>query len=95
MRLKTAVVVLFALVLGGLLFLSSWQGFRYETLKREVQRMEEEQKDWLEQNRKLVAALAVLGSPERIEHLARELGLRKADPSRVTTIVIPGEASGE
>ncbi len=95
MRLKTAVVILFALVLGGLLFLSSWQGFRYETLKREVRRMEEEQKDWLELNRKMVAALAVLGSPERIERIARELGLKKAEPSRVTTIVIPGQASGE
>jgi cell division protein FtsL len=96
MRLKTAAVILFALVLGGLLFLSSWQGFRYETLKREVQRMEEEQKDWLEQNRKLVAALAVLGSPERIERIAdRELGLKKVEPSRVTTVVIPGQAAGE
>ena len=58
--------------------------------------MEEEQKDWLELNKKLVAALAVLGAPERIERIAaRELGLKKVEPSKVTTIVIPGEASGE
>jgi cell division protein FtsL len=96
MRGKTAIVIVFALVLGGLLFLSSWQGFRYESLKREVRRMEEEQKDWLELNKKLVAALAVLGSPERIERIAvKELGLRKVEPSRVTTVVIPGETGGE
>jgi cell division protein FtsL len=96
MRLKTAVVIAFALVLGGLLFLSSWQGFRYESLKREVRRMEEEQADWLELNKKLVAALAVLGSPARIERIAtRDLGLKKIEPSRVTTVVTPGESAGE
>jgi cell division protein FtsL len=96
MRAKAAIVIVFALVLGGLLFLSSWQGFRYESLKREVRRMEEEQKDWLELNKKLVAALAVLGSPERIERIAtKKLGLRKVEPSKVTTIVIPREDSGE
>jgi cell division protein FtsL len=88
--------IVFALVLGGLLFLASWQGFRYESLKREVRRMEEEQKDWLELNKKLVAALAVLGAPERIERIAtQELGLQKVEPSRVTTVRIPGEAGGE
>jgi cell division protein FtsL len=96
MRAKAAIAIAFALVLGGLLFLSSWQGFRYESLQREVRRMEEEQKDWLELNKKLVAALAVLGSPERIERIAtQKLGLKKVDPSRVTTIVFPGEDGGE
>lgn len=92
-RLKAAIIVAFVLLLGGFFFLNTWQGYRYEKLRRDVQNMEEEQRDWLEQNKKLVAALAVLSSPERIEKLAeRELGLVRLDSSRVTTVVAAGRS---
>jgi hypothetical protein len=93
---KAAIGIGFALVLGGLLFLNTWQGYRFERLKRDVQLLESEQRDWLEQNKKLVAALAVLSSPERIERIAvRQLGLKKLESSGLATIVVPREGSGE
>lgn len=93
---KAAIGIGFALVLGGLLFLNTWQGYRFERLKRDVQLLESEQRDWLEQNKKLVAALAVLSSPERIERIAvRQLGLKKLERSGLATIVVPREGAGE
>ena len=93
---KAAIGIGLALVLGGLLFLNTWEGYRFERLRRDVQQLEAEQRDWLEQNKKLVAALAVLGSPQRIDRLAGgELGLRKAERSSLTTVVVPREGAGE
>ncbi len=87
---KAAIGIALALVLGGLLFLNTWQGYRFEALKRSVQELEAEQRDWLEQNKKLVAAVAVLSSPERIQHLAEaELGLAKLERSALATVVQP------
>jgi cell division protein FtsL len=87
---KAATGIGLALVLGGLLFLNTWQGYRFEALKREVQQLEAEQRDWLEQNKKLVAAVAVLASPERIQRLAEgELGLKKPERSALATVVVP------
>jgi len=54
----------------SLFFLNTWQGFRYQELEREVAGLEQEQKNWLEKNKKAIAALAVLSSPERIKALA-------------------------
>mgnify|MGYP001216116271 CR=1 FL=1 len=89
---KAAIGIGFALVLGGLLFLNTWQGYRFERLKRDVQQLEAEQRDWLEQNKKLVAAVAVLSSPERIQSIAEgELGLKKLERSALVSVVVPGE----
>ncbi len=93
---KAAIGIALALVLGGLLFLNTWQGYRFEALKRSVEELEGEQRDWLEQNKKLVAAVAVLSSPERIQHLAEaELGLKKLERSALTTVVLPAGGSLE
>ncbi len=87
---KAAIGIGLALVLGGLLFLNTWQGYRFESLKRDVQGMEAEQRDWLEQNKKLVAAVAVLSSPERIQRIAeKDLALRKPERSALATVVLP------
>jgi len=87
---KAAIGIGLALVLGGLLFLNTWQGYRFEALKRNVQELEAEQRDWLEQNKKLVAAVAVLSSPERIQRIAEgQLGLKKLERSALVTVVLP------
>lgn len=87
---KAAIGIVFALVLGGLLFLNTWQGYRYERLKSEVAELEAEQRDWLEQNKKLVAAVAVLSTPERIQRIAEtDLGLKRLERSARTTVVVP------
>jgi cell division protein FtsL len=83
-------ILFVAMLVISLFFMGTWQGFRYQQLVREIRSMEEEQKSWLEKNKKLIAGLAVFSSPERIEHIAREqLKLERIDRSRV--IKVAGE----
>jgi cell division protein FtsL len=76
-------VVTIPLMLG----LDSWQATRYARLESQLRRLEADQRDWLESNKKLIAGIAILGSAERIETIARkELGLSKARPESVLLI---------
>ena len=78
-----ALVATIPLILG----LDSWQAMRYARLESSLRALEAEQRDWLESNKKLIAGIAILGSAERIETIAKqELGLRKADPEAVLHI---------
>ncbi len=89
--MKRLPILFVALLVISLFFMGTWQGFRYQQLVREVRLMEEEQKSWLEENKKLIAGLAVFSSPERIEHIAREqLQLNRIDRSRVLKVVSEG-----
>jgi hypothetical protein len=78
MRLRSPLFFLMILAFLTVFFVNTWQGFRYQELEREVRRLEQEQKGWLEKNKKAIAALAVLSSPGRIRSLAQEsLGLKR------------------
>jgi cell division protein FtsL len=69
-------VFVVVIVLLSLFFLNVWQSFRYEYLKREVTALEEQQLEAFEENKRLIAGVAVLETPERIESIATEqLGL--------------------
>ncbi len=84
-----------ALLVPLLLFLNIWQGYRYERMRQEVSRLEEEQKNRLEDNKRLLAGIAVLSSPARIEKIAREdLGLKRLDPRRLLRVILndPGRS---
>ncbi len=79
MRSVKLFLFLLALAVSALFAGNTWHGVRYERLQREVKNMEEEQKEWLERNKKLIAGLAVFSSPGRIEKLAGQLGLVQRD----------------
>ena len=80
-----------ALTIPLFLGLDVWQSNRYAALKREISRLEEAQAEGVEGNKRLIAEIAALSSPERIEHIARnELGLRKIEPEKVLQIRIEG-----
>jgi cell division protein FtsL len=80
-----------ALTIPLFLGLNVWQSNRYANLKQEIDRLEQAQADWVESNKRLIAAIAVLSSPERIEHIAQnELGLRKIRPEDVLQVKIEG-----
>ncbi|GHV94135.1 hypothetical protein AGMMS50293_04550 [Spirochaetia bacterium] len=71
--------------------LTVWQSNRYSGLKEELGRLEEAQADWVESNKRLIAGIAVLSSPERIEHIAeKDLGLHKIRPEDVLQVRIEG-----
>jgi cell division protein FtsL len=91
MRLRSPFFTITVLVFIALFFLNTWQGYRYQELGREVDNLELEQKDWLEKNKKVIAALAVLSSPERIEALAVDkLGLKPLKPEDVIKLSFEG-----
>ncbi|MDR2470640.1 MAG: septum formation initiator family protein [Treponema sp.] len=71
------------------LALLTWQSARYGDLERELQRLEKSQEEWVENNKRLIAGIVFLSSPDRIEHIARdELGLEKKRPEEVLHISI-------
>ena len=85
-RVITAAIVL---SIPFFLFLNAWQGYKYAQLAREIRRMESEQKNWFEENKKLIAAIAIFSSPARVDRSAREeLELTKRDASDILRIRI-------
>ena len=71
------------------LALTAWQSSRYGDLERELKKLEKTQEEWVENNKRLIAGITFLSSPDRIEHIARdELGLSKKLPEEVLHISI-------
>jgi len=86
---------LLILSIPALLGLSAWQSSRYGDLERELKKLEKTQEEWVENNKRLIAGIIYLSSPDRIEHIARdELGLVKKQPEEVLQIAITESASG-
>ena len=77
------------LSIPALLGLTAWQSSRYGDLERELKKLEKTQEEWVENNKRLIAGITLLSSPDRIEHIARnELGLQKKRPEEVLQISI-------
>jgi cell division protein FtsL len=67
----------------------AWQSFRYTELENNVRVLEADQKEMVVENRKLIASIAVLSSPSRIEQIAiQNLGLKKILPENVLQVRI-------
>ena len=80
-----------AITIPLFLGLAVWQANRYYSLKHELEILEETQADWVEANKRLITGIAVLSSPQRIEHIAiNDLHLRKIRPEDVLQIKIGG-----
>jgi cell division protein FtsL len=88
MTVKKIVALILICTIPLVLFVSSVQAYNYMKLKSETEKLEAEQKEWIEKNKKLVASIEVLKTPERIEKIVRdELGLQKIDKERVVKVV--------
>ena len=69
----------------------AWQSFRYTELETNVRTLEANQKEMVVENRKLIASIAVLSAPSRIEQIAvQDLGLKKILPENVLQVRIEG-----
>ena len=69
--------------------LTVWQSSRYGDLEREIKKLEKIQEEWVENNKRLIAGITFLSSPDRVERIARnDLGLRKKLPEEVLHISI-------
>ena len=69
--------------------IAAWQSVRYTELDKKVRRLEAVQENWIENNRKLIAGIAVLSSASRIEQVAvNDLELSKMRPEDVLQVKI-------
>ena len=79
----------FVLTIPVFLGVAAWQSFRYMELENNVRRLEADQKELVVENRKLIASIAVLSAPSRIEQIAvQDLGLSKILPENVLQVRI-------
>lgn len=85
-----------ALLVTVLLF-SAWQNFELVQHGYRIQRLQQEQAEELEINRRLTLEVETLRSPERIENLAKEMDLVSPPADRAIVIerVTPTAAPGK
>jgi cell division protein FtsL len=89
MNKRYAIFYFFVLTIPIFLGVVAWQSTRYAELDREIRRLEAVQEDWVEGNRRLIAAIAVLSSSERVGHVAaRDLQLTPIRPENVLQVRI-------
>jgi hypothetical protein len=73
---RKPVLVLLAATVPLFLGFKVWQVSRTQELLSRIETADEQQREWLEKNKRLLSAIAVFRSPARVEKLAREkLGL--------------------
>ncbi len=75
-----------------LMMLQVLQGYRFAVAIEETQVSEAQQLDKLEENKRILAGIAVYDAPERIYQVAeKSLGLREADPESVLLVRFPDD----
>lgn len=73
-------LMLAAIAIPLLLFANAYQAYRYNTLEREIQELEEQQLALIEENKRAILAITILSSPQRIGPIAEEeLSLTRLD----------------
>ena len=92
MKLRYVLLYFFVLTIPLFLGIVAWQSVRYTELDRGVRRLEAAQEDWVENNKRLIAGIAVLSSSKRIEQVAvHDLKLLKIAPEYVLQVRIEEE----
>jgi cell division protein FtsL len=88
---RYALLYFFVLTIPFFLGVAVWQSVRYTELEKNVRDLEAVQENWVNSNKKLIAAIAVLSSSLRIKQIAvNDLGLVKVRPEDVLQVKIEG-----
>ncbi len=90
--MKRITLVLIVLSIPAMLFVAAGQGARYYAVSVELRRLEAVQADWVEQNRRLLADIAVAKSRSRVDAaMAEAEGYRMVSPKTTLRIRVgPG-----
>ena len=79
----------FVITIPLFLGLTVWQSARYSDLERQTRRLEADQEKWVENNKRLIADIAILTTSEKVENIAlHDLGLTKIEPENVLQVWI-------
>lgn len=89
--MKRLIIIFLTCIVPLMLFLEVWGVFLNQKLSVDLSELEKQQNEWLEKNKKLIAAIAVYSSPERVEKVVNEdLDLEKIDPDNIMKIILSG-----
>ncbi len=87
--IRRTVISLLALSVPLMIFLTVHQVYSYQVLEQRVREMKEEQADLFEKNKRMIANIAIMSSPARIEEIAREkLELESLDSEKKLRIIV-------
>jgi cell division protein FtsL len=73
-----------------LLLFASFQVNRFSSLRKDVLNLEKKQEELVETNKRLITDISVLSSSERIETIAEELGMRRAESNKIVRVKMEG-----
>lgn len=87
--MKKLIIIFLTLIVPLMIFLEVWGVFLNQKISNDIVKLEREQNEWLEENKKLIAAIAVYSSPERVEKIVKEeLDLKKIKPGNIMEIIL-------
>ncbi|MFQ3547160.1 MAG: cell division protein FtsL [Termitinemataceae bacterium] len=87
--LKRVLLYVWVLTIPLFFALNAWQASRCYRVTEEIRRLEKIQEDRIEENKRLIAGIAVLSSTDRIERIAKDvLKLQRKKPEEIIQIHI-------
>ena len=93
--MKEKLILLIILAVPVLLYLNVWQAFRYRVVETEIELLEDQQREWIEKNKKIIVGIEVLGAPDRIDTLAAEIdGLHRSNLPAAIRIKVDDSRGG-
>ena len=85
--------LLLIITIPAFVFVNIYQTYRYQTAGQTVTLLENHEKSWLEQNKRLIAGIAVLSSPARIAQIATsKLGLKQQGLEPTLRVTAPPQS---
>lgn len=90
--MKRIIAALALVSVPALMMMQVLQSYRYAAALEEAERFEDVQEDRLEENKRLLAGIAVFSAPERVYKVGTDdLGLDEADPESVMQVRFPDD----
>ena len=94
-EIKKILFFLVVISVPVLLFMNVRQSYKYERLSSEIESYELEQKEWLEENKRMLSTYSVFSSPARVQKLTEEESeLSTSAPGQSIIVNIKPDAEG-
>ncbi len=93
--MKNVFICILALAIPALLVLNTLQARKFARLEEDVLAIEKRQYEVIEENKRLIASISKLSSPDRIEMIATDtLNMEKAKPEDIIRVEVKGKNNG-
>lgn len=93
--MKNVFICVLTFAIPSLLVLNTMQAKQYSRLERDTMAIEKKQYEIIEENKRLIASISKLSSPDRIEMIARDtLHMETAQPQDIIRVEVKGKKLG-